>query len=76
MKLLNWCVKKLTRFLKKGELQGVAKIFFKNVRLLLELILYKCQIDISYRLLTEELVTQVSIITVPASGAAGFTCSW
>ena len=46
-------VERLASFLKKCELKGVAKIFFKNGRLLLELILYKCQIDITYVVLTE-----------------------
>jgi hypothetical protein len=35
-------VEQLAKFLKERELKGVARIFFKNVRLLLELILCKC----------------------------------
>jgi len=34
-------VERLARFLKERELKGVARIFFKNGRVLLELILYK-----------------------------------
>ena len=34
-------VERLASFLKERELKGVARIFFKNVRLLLELILYR-----------------------------------
>jgi len=69
-------VEKLAVFLKERELKGVARIFFKNGRLLLELILYKCRIDITYSVLTEGLSTQVIIITATAGGAAGFTLSW
>ena len=66
-------VERLARFLKERELKGVARIFFKNGRLLLELLLYKCRIDITYSLLTE---AQVIVITTTAGGAAGFTLSW
>lgn len=69
-------VEKLAVFLKERELKSVARIFFKNGRLLLELILYKCRIDITYSVLTEGLSTQVIIITATAGGAAGFTLSW
>jgi hypothetical protein len=69
-------VERLARFLKERELKGVARIFFKNGRLLLELILCKCRIDITYSLLTEGLSTQVIVITATAGGAAGFTLSW
>lgn len=69
-------VERLASFLKERELKGVARIFFKNGRLLLELILYKCRIDISYLLLTEGLSTQVVVITCTVGGAAGFVLSW
>ena len=69
-------VERLASFLKERELKGVARIFFKNGRLLLELILYKCRIDITYSLLTEGLSTQVIVITTTVGGAAGFTLSW
>lgn len=69
-------VERLARFLKERELKGVARIIFKNGRLVLELILYKCRIDINYGLLTEGLSTQVIVITATAGGAAGFTLSW
>ena len=42
----------------------------------MELILHKCSIDITYSLLTEELSTQVIVITATADSAAGFTISW
>ena len=45
-------VERLAVFLKERELNGVARIFFRDGRLLLELILYKCQIDITYSLFT------------------------
>ena len=69
-------VERLASFLKERELKGVAKIFFKNGRLLLELILYKCKIDLTYSLLTEGLSTQVIVTTATAGGAAGFALSW
>ena len=69
-------VERLASFLKERELKGIARIFFKNDRLLLELILYKCKIGITYSLLTEGLSTQVIVITATAGGAAGFTLSW
>ena len=69
-------VERLAVFLKERELKGVARIFFKNGRLLLELILYRCKIDITYSLLLEGLSTQVIVITSTVGGAAGFTLSW
>lgn len=69
-------VERLVRFLKERELKGVARIFFKNGRLFLELILYKCKIDLTYSLLNQGLSTQVIVITATAGGAAGFTLSW
>ena len=69
-------VERLASFLKERELKGVAMIFCKNGRLFLELILYRCKIDITYALLTEGLSTQVIIITATAGGTVGFTLSW
>ena len=69
-------VKRLAHFLKERELKRVVRIFFKNGRLLLELILYKCRIGITYLLLTKGLSTQVIIITATAGGAANFIISW
>lgn len=69
-------VERLARFLKERELKGVARIFFKNGRLLLELVLYKCRIDITYPLLAEESSTQVIVITATIGYAASFTFSW
>ena len=70
-------VERLAGFLKERELKGVAaRIFFKSGRLLLELILYKCKIDISYLLLNERLSAQVIVIATTVGGAAGFTLSW
>jgi hypothetical protein len=48
-------VERLAVYLKKQELKGVAKIFFKNGRILLELLLYRCKIDLTYVLLNEGL---------------------
>lgn len=69
-------VERVARFLKERELKGIARIFFKNGKLLLELILYKCRINITYSLLTEGFSTQVIVITATAGGAVGFTLSW
>jgi len=69
-------VERLACFLKQRELKGVAKFFFKNGRLILELILYKCRIDITYSLVTEGLSTQVIVITSTAGGALGFALCW
>jgi hypothetical protein len=69
-------VERLAAFLKQRELKGIAKIFFKNGRLALELILHKFSINIAYELLTKELSTQVIVLTVTAGGAAGFTIAW
>lgn len=69
-------VERLAHFLKQRELKGIAKIFFKNGRLILELILYTCRIDITYLLLNEGLNTQVIVITATAGGAFGFMLSW
>ena len=46
-------IERLASFLKERKLQRVARIFFTNGRLLLELLLYKCRIDLTYSLLTE-----------------------
>jgi hypothetical protein len=69
-------LERLASFLKERELKGIARILFKNGRLILELILYKCRIDITYSLLNEGLNTQVIVITTTVGGAAGFTLSW
>jgi len=69
-------VTRLAAFLKQKELKGLLRIFFSQGRLILELILYKCNINITYSILTEGLSTQVIVFTVTAGGAAGFTLSW
>jgi hypothetical protein len=69
-------VARLATFLKRRELKGVLKIFFSHGRLILELILYKCNINISYGFLREGLSTQVIVFTATTGGAAGFTISW
>lgn len=69
-------VERLAKFLKQQELKGVARIFFKSGRLFLELILFKCKINITYSLLAQQVSTQVVIITATAGGTAGFVISW
>jgi len=69
-------VERLASFLKERELKGVSRIFFKNGRLLLELLLCTCKIDVSYLLLNERLSAQVIVITSIIGGVAQFTISW
>lgn len=69
-------VERLAEFLKRRELKGVLKIFFCHGRLILELILYRFNINMSYAVLTEGLSTQVIVFTATVGGAAGFTLSW
>ena len=69
-------VERLASFLKEKELKGTAKIFFKNGRLLLELILYKCRINMTYSLINEGLSTQVIVMTATTGGLLGFAISW
>ena len=69
-------VERLAVFFKQRELKGIAKIFLKNGRLVLELILYKCRIGINYEILSEGLNAQVIVVTTTVGGAAGFACSW
>lgn len=58
------------------RIKRIYKFALENGKLLLELILYKCRIDISYWLLTEVVNPQVILRTVIAGGIAGFTTSW
>ena len=76
MKIAQQIVERLGVFLKQRELKGVLKIFFRHGRLILELILYKCNINMSFGVLGEGLSTQVIVFSVTAGGAAGFTLSW
>jgi hypothetical protein len=69
-------IERLACFLKERELQGVARIFFRNGRLFLDLLLYQCRIDISYSLLIDEVSTQVIVTTFAVGGGLGFTLSW
>ncbi len=69
-------VTRLAGFFKRKELKGLLNFLFSRGRLILELVLYKCSIYISYAILTEEVSTQVVVFTVTAGGAAGFTFSW
>ena len=69
-------VERLARFLKERELKGILKIFFKSGRLILELILVKCNINLTYFIFKEGLNVQIIVITATVGGAAGFTISW
>lgn len=69
-------VERLAQYLKEREMRGLLRIFFKGSRLVLELILMKCQIDMSYQILSKGLSTQVIVITSTVGGATGFTIAW
>lgn len=69
-------VERLAQFLKEKELKGAVGIMFKGGRLILELILYRCNISIDYVNIYEGVSTQVIVFTLTAGGAAGFTIAW
>ena len=73
-------VEKLAAYLKQQELKGVLNIFFKNGRLLLELILVNCNINLTYTffLVSPEgqLTAQAIAITAASGGTTGFLLSW
>jgi len=69
-------VQRRASFFKETELKRVARILFKNGKLILELILCKCKIDITYALLNEKLSTQVIVVTAAVVGTAGFIVYW
>lgn len=69
-------VERLAVFLKERELKGIGKIFFKQGRLWLELVLRGCSVNIAFITLTQGLSTQVIVATVTAGGVIGFTVSW
>lgn len=69
-------VEKLAAYLKERELTGFLRIFFKGGRLVLDLILQKCDINITYETFNRGVKTQVIVYTIAAGGASGFTASW
>jgi hypothetical protein len=71
-------VKRLAVFLKERELKGMARIFFKSGRLVLELLLHNCNIGITYAIISEGLGTsaQMIVISISLGGAVGFVLSW
>ena len=70
-------VERLVIFLKKNELHGVAKIFFKAGRLMIELILTNvCNIGINYQVFGNGPSTQIIIFTTVAGATSGFIMSW
>jgi len=68
-------VTRLAAFLKQRELKGILRIIFTQGRLILELLLYTCKIQLDYIIL-DEVSTQVIVIAITTGGAAGFTASW
>jgi len=62
-------MKRLASFLKKRELRGIARIFFENGRLLLDLILCNCRINSRYAVLQESIADRM----VFSRGALAFT---
>jgi hypothetical protein len=69
-------VENLTSFLKKKELQGVGKFFFRGGRVMLELILINCNVKFDYAIIKDGLKIQVAVITIVAGGAIGFISLW
>ena len=69
-------VERLACYLKDRELQGRARIFFKNGRLLLELILFNCKIGINYYPMITDPSQFFVVTNVLIGGAAGFTIAW
>ena len=69
-------VERMALFLKDLELKRIVRIFFKNGQLTLELILYKCNISITYGLVNEELSSQIIVFTTIIGGDAGLMFSW
>lgn len=69
-------IERLAFFLKQKELKGFLKIFYKSGELILDLILYKCRIDITYVIVSEGLNTRLIIMTMTTGGTVGFTLSW
>lgn len=69
-------VSSLAAYLKQKEMRGILKIFFKNGRLVLQLILSTCNINLSCLSLGEGLNTQVIVMTTVAGGSMGFTVAW
>ena len=76
-------VEQLAKFLKERELKtrelkGFSRIFYKNASLLLELLLYRFKIYITYTLQCQELNQnyQVVIATSTLGGGSGFIISW
>jgi len=66
----------LANFIKERKLKGITTILFKNGRLLLNLILCSCSIDINYSIFFERINTQIIILTTIAEGTTGFTLVW
>lgn len=62
----------LLSFMKKQELKGILRILFCNGRLVFELILTQCQINLDYAITYEALEPQVVVITSVVTSASGF----
>jgi hypothetical protein len=69
-------VEKLAIFLKRKELKGATKIFFKGGRLILELVLRNCNISVNYSVLTDGLSVQMILVTSTVGGTVGFIVAW
>ena len=68
-------VLRLAAFLKQPELKGILKIIFAQGRLILELILCTCKIQLDY-VVVGELNPQVIVIAITTGGVTGLTLSW
>lgn len=68
-------VTRLAAFLKQKELKKHLKIIFTQGRVVLELILYACKIQLEYMVI-DEVNAQVMVVAITTGGTAGFVVSW
>jgi hypothetical protein len=73
---IKMIVSKIAIFLKQREMKGALKIFFFQGRLILDLLLYGCDINIAYGTLNEGLNVKVIVSTITTGGSVGFAFSW
>lgn len=69
-------VEELAAFLKKDELKGTLGIFFKNGRIILDLILKTYRIRINYISLVQELSLEVIVLIITLGDATSLTLFW
>jgi len=74
---IQFIIQQLASVLKEKELDGVfGKFFFRNGRLILEIVLKRFNISIIYCFLNEGLDNKMIAFTSLVGGTLGFTASW